>query len=82
MAQAILQQLDRPLLCSTAATGLEGDGVLSPDAAALLDRYGPAGLGFVVDAGPRVAEGSTVIDCTGPQPVVLRQGKGDTAFLR
>lgn len=81
VAQAILQQLDRPLLCSTAATEVDGNG-MPPDAAALLDRYAPAGLSFVVDVGPRLLEGSTVIDCTGPEPVVLRQGKGDTAFLQ
>lgn len=81
VAQAILQQLDRPLLCSTAATG-PGDGaIMGQDAAVLMDRYGRAGLDFVVDAGPRLAEGSTVIDCTGAEPVVLRQGKGDAAFL-
>lgn len=39
------------------------------------------GLDFVVDAGPRPAGGTTVIDCTGAEPVVLRQGKGDTAWL-
>lgn len=83
MAQAILQQLDRPLLCSTAgAGGEEGeDGVLGPDAAVLMDRYGNQGLDFVVDAGPRPAQGSTVIDCTGAEPVVVRHGKGDVSWL-
>lgn len=48
VAQAILAQLDRPLLCSTAAAtgGCEGgdDGaaeVMGDDAATLMDRYGP-----------------------------------------
>lgn len=82
MAQAILQQLERPLLCSTA--GGEGDeesGGYGPDAAVLMDRYGPAGLDFIVDAGQRITEGTTVIDCTGVEPVVLRRGKGDPSFL-
>lgn len=82
VAMAILEQLDRPLLCTTA--GGEGDedgGPLAPDAAVLMDRYGPQGLDFVVDAGPRPAEGSTVIDCTGSEPVVVRHGKGDTSWL-
>jgi tRNA A37 threonylcarbamoyladenosine synthetase subunit TsaC/SUA5/YrdC len=82
VAQAILQQLERPLLCSTAAA-VDGsdDGVLAPDAALLMDRYGPWGLDFVVDTGPRVAQGSTVIDCTGAEPVVVRQGSGDASWL-
>ena len=87
VAQAILQQLERPLLCSTAAAvdgsdgGGEEDGVLAPDAALLMDRYGPWGLDFVVDTGPRVAQGSTVIDCAGAEPVVVRQGSGDASWL-
>lgn len=81
MAQAILQQLDRPLLCSTAGSPEDDPSGFAPDAAVLMDRYGPAGLDFVVDAGPRLAEGSTVIDCTGAEPTVVRRGKGDPALL-
>lgn len=95
MAQAILQQLDRPLLCSTAAAveskgkgkdkggsaSVDDDGVMAPEAALLMDKYGPWGLDFVVDTGPRLAQGSTVIDCTGPEPVVVRQGSGETSWL-
>lgn len=82
VAMAILEQLDRPLLCSTAGGEADADGgPLAPDAAVLMDRFGPQGLDFVVDAGPRTAEGSTVIDCTGGEPVVVRRGKGDTSWL-
>lgn len=82
VAQAILQQLDRPLLCSTAASPDGEDGALyCPDPAVLMDRFGPAGLDFVVDGGARLAEGSTVIDCTGAEPEVVRLGKGDPSFL-
>ncbi|KAL4432820.1 hypothetical protein ABPG77_008146 [Micractinium sp. CCAP 211/92] len=81
VAQAILQQLDRPLLCSTAGSPEDDLSGFAPDAAVLMDRYGPAGLDFVVDAGPRLAEGSTVIDCTGAEPTVVRRGKGDPALL-
>lgn len=46
VAQYILAQLDRPLLCSTAGGGGGGedeggeDGLMCPDAATLMDRYG------------------------------------------
>ena len=82
MAQAILQQLDRPLLCTTAT--LEG-GEGPADPALLMDRYGRLGLDFVVDAGgaQRALGDTTVVDCTGPEPVVVRQGRGDaTSFLQ
>ena len=79
VAQAILEQLDRPLLCSTAGGGGEGEG--AADAATLMDRYGPLGLDFVVDAGPRTGGDTTVVDCTGAAPVVRREGAGDAAWL-
>jgi len=31
---------------------------------------------LVVDGGIGSNEPSTVVDCTGPEPVILRQGKG------
>lgn len=29
----------------------------------------------------QVAEGSTVIDMTGPEPILMRQGKGDPSLF-
>ena len=84
LLQYILQQLDRPLLCSTAKGGDdddEGGAGLVPDAAVLLDLYAPRGLDFVVDAGPRAAENSTVIDLSGPEAVLVRQGAGDASVF-
>ncbi len=34
---------------------------------------------LIIDGGPTFADPSSLIDLTGDQPVVLRQGKGDTA---
>jgi len=42
----------------------------------IADVYGPEGLDFVVDAGVRVADPSTVVDMTGSFPRIIRQGKG------
>jgi tRNA threonylcarbamoyl adenosine modification protein (Sua5/YciO/YrdC/YwlC family) len=83
VCQALLERLDRPLLCSTVKLGADDgdDGVFSPDAAVIADAYGPRGLSFVVDAGRRVAEASTVIDLSGGIPVLVRQGKGDASWL-
>lgn len=80
ICQAVLAQLDRPLLCTTAEVD-GNEGLTIPDAAVLADVYGPRGLAFVVDAGQRVAEPSTVVDLTGPEGQVVRQGKGDTSWL-
>ena len=56
--------------------------VLSPNPspaatpAAIADTFGKR-LDFVVDAGERLAEPSTVIDFSEQEPVILRVGKGD-----
>ena len=51
--------------------------VEAPDVGALLDAYGGCGLDFIVDAGPRIVTASTVIDMTGAEPELVRQGAGD-----
>eukprot|EP00897_Mesotaenium_endlicherianum_P006227 jgi/Mesen1/5632/ME000283S04806 len=80
ICQAILAQLDEPLLC-TSVTQPAGEWLLDP--ALIFDMYGSAdggrGVDFVVDGGVRVAEPSTVVDMTGEKPIVLRQGKGEVA---
>ena len=43
----MLEQLERPLLCSSIRAADQMSGEL-PDAAALLDQYQPRGLAFVV----------------------------------
>ncbi len=51
--QAMLEQLERPLLCSSIRPADQLSGAL-PDAALLLDEFGPRGLDFVIDDGRRV----------------------------
>ncbi|KAI8467472.1 MAG: DHBP synthase RibB-like alpha/beta domain-containing protein, partial [Monoraphidium minutum] len=52
-----------------------------PDPGTLMDMYGNTGIDFIVDTGPRVATASTVIDLTGVEPELVRQGKGDASPL-
>ena len=61
--QAVLQQLDRPLLCSSIRPLDVLSGALD-DGAVLLDQYAPRGLDYVVDNGVRYGEGSSVVDMT------------------
>lgn len=49
-AQAILSEMDRPLLCSSAHVP-EQDELEIPEAAVLMDQFIGQGLDFVVDAG-------------------------------
>ncbi|DBA67532.1 TPA: hypothetical protein ACH3X2_001810 [Trebouxia sp. C0005] len=78
--QAVLSQLDRPLLCTSAHVE-ELEQLEIPEAAMFVDQYAGQGLDFIVDTGQRVAEGSTVIDMTGPEPSLVRLGKGDPSLF-
>jgi len=72
VALALVHGLARPLATTSAA--VDGDEPLV-DAADIQDRLGH-GLDLILDGGMTLNEASTVVDLTGPRPVVLRQGKG------
>jgi len=77
VALALVQALGRPLVSSTAAAP-EGGVLLSPED--IVEFLGH-GLELVLDAGLQLDEPSTVIDLTGEEPRILRQGKGDAPGL-
>ncbi|CAL9117296.1 unnamed protein product [Musa textilis] len=74
ICQAILQNLDEPLVSTSVKWPSEDQWMLDP--VIIADTYGPEGLDFVVDGGVRVADPSTVVDMTGRYPTIIRQGKG------
>lgn len=76
VAHALLEELGEPLLSATLL--LAGDAVPLSDAAQIRTRL-ERQLDLVVDAGHCGVEPSTVIDLTGAEPVVVRQGKGSLA---
>ncbi len=71
---ALVKALGHALVCAS----VHGMDVLldhAPDPEAIHAQYGHA-VEAVIDSGPGGLEGSTVIDLSGPEPVVLREGKG------
>lgn len=78
VTRALLEGLGQPLL----ATTLIPPGADEPlnDADDILNGMPPT-LQAVVDAGACTREPTTVIDLTGPDPVVQRLGRGDPAQL-
>ncbi|CAL0323004.1 unnamed protein product [Lupinus luteus] len=74
ICQAILKEMDAPLICTSIKFLKEDEWMIDP--VMIADTYGPEGLDFVVAGGVRVAEPSTVVDMTKMPPRVLRQGKG------
>lgn len=76
--QALLEELGQPLL----ATTLIPPGETEPlnDADEIRERFDKQ-LQVVVDAGACAMQPTTVIDLTGDEPVLVRQGRGDPALL-
>jgi tRNA threonylcarbamoyl adenosine modification protein (Sua5/YciO/YrdC/YwlC family) len=72
VAIALVNGLGRPL-ATTSASVPEEDPLL--DASDVQEHLG-YGVDLILDGGLTLNEPSTVIDLTGPVPVVLRQGKG------
>jgi len=77
IALAIVRKLSHPLISTSAATP---DGQVLIDPRDIKEKLGH-GLDLILDGGYQPSEPSTVIDLTGPEPRVVRQGKGDASDL-
>ena len=73
---ALLTELDEPLLSSTLM--LPGDENPLNDAESILARLEHE-VDFILDGGTCGVEPTTVIDLSGPEPILVRKGKGDIA---
>lgn len=74
ICQAILEKMDSPLISTSVKSPNQDEWILDP--VIIADVYGKEGLDFVVDAGTRLTDPSTVLDMTGSYPKIIRQGKG------
>lgn len=72
VCRSIVTALGQPII-STSLTLPDGDLLNDPDA--IETRLGKV-VDIIVDAGILLSEPSTVVDLTGDEPVVLREGKG------
>jgi tRNA threonylcarbamoyl adenosine modification protein (Sua5/YciO/YrdC/YwlC family) len=77
IALEIVRRLEHPLVSTSAATP-GGDVLIDPKD--IKEQLGH-GLDLILDAGYRPNEASSVIDLSGPQPAVVRHGKGDVSDL-
>ena len=74
VTQALIAELGRPIVSSTAARhGM--DPHLDPKE--IDDEF--KGLGLVIDAGPGGTVPTSVIDLTGSEPRIIREGAGDVS---
>jgi tRNA threonylcarbamoyl adenosine modification protein (Sua5/YciO/YrdC/YwlC family) len=73
---ALLDELGEPVIGTTLQ--LPGDEHMLSDPEEVLERLGKQ-VDLVIDGGAGTLEPTTVVDLTGPEPVLLRQGRGDAA---
>jgi len=77
VALEIVRKLAHPVISTSAATPA---GEVLIDARDVRDRLGH-GLDLILDGGYQPNEPSSVVDLTGPEPRVVRVGKGDISDL-
>jgi tRNA threonylcarbamoyl adenosine modification protein (Sua5/YciO/YrdC/YwlC family) len=78
IACALLEELGQPLLGTTLILPDDSDPLTDPDE--VRDRL-ERQIDLVIDGGACSLEPTTVIDLTGDEPVLLRQGRGDAAVF-
>ncbi|KRB87640.1 L-threonylcarbamoyladenylate synthase [Noviherbaspirillum sp. Root189] len=78
IARALLEELGQPLLGTTLILPGEGDPLTDPDE--VRDQLGRQ-VELVIDGGACSLEPTTVIDLTGDEPELVRQGRGDAAVF-
>lgn len=78
VAQALLQELNAPLLSSTLI--MPGDDMALNDPEEIRDRLEHQ-VDLILNAGSCEMDSTTVIDLTGDEPVLLRRGRGDVSSL-
>lgn len=77
IALEVVRKLEHPIISTSAATP---DGEVLIDPREIKEKLGH-GLELILDGGYKPNEPSSVIDLSGPRPVVVRQGKGDVSDL-
>jgi tRNA threonylcarbamoyl adenosine modification protein (Sua5/YciO/YrdC/YwlC family) len=77
IALELVRRLGHPIISTSAATPA---GEVLIDARDIKEQLGH-GLDLILDGGYRANDPSSVIDLSGPEPVVVRIGKGDVSDL-
>ncbi len=78
VVRALLAELKEPLLSSTMT--LPGEDVPMNDPEEIRARLDHQ-VDLILDAGSCGVEPTTIVNLTGPEPVIMRVGKGDTVLL-
>ncbi|MGI6231400.1 MAG: L-threonylcarbamoyladenylate synthase [Prevotella sp.] len=75
IARLLCEQLGEPLLSASVPYDEDDDIEYRTDPQLMEEKWGNS-VDFIIDGGIGGTEYSTIVDCTGDEPVVERQGKG------
>ena len=75
----IARLLDAPIMTTTLPHDEEDDPEYSTDPELINEKYGEQ-VDLVIDGGIGGLDGSTVVDCTGDEPVIVRQGSQELEY--
>lgn len=78
IVHALLEELGQPLLGTTLILPGEDDPLTDPD---VIQEHLARQIELVIDGGACSFEPTTMIDLTGDEPLLLRQGRGDAAVF-
>lgn len=73
--QEITHLLQAPVMCTTLPCDEEEEPEYATVPELIHEKWGEQ-VDMVIDGGPGGVEGSTIVDCTGDEPEILRQGAG------
>ncbi|MDR0364601.1 MAG: threonylcarbamoyl-AMP synthase [Bacteroidales bacterium] len=79
IARTLVEELGNPIVSTSVRQDDDIEEYLT-DPELIYERFGNL-VDIVIDGGYGDYTPSTVIDCTGDEPVVIREGKGETNFL-
>ncbi len=77
VAQALVQELGRPILSTSVPQGSDG---YYTDPQEIAERFKHE-IDLILDAGVMFNKPSTIVDFSGPEPEILREGSGDIDAL-
>ena len=78
---ALVRELGHPLITTTATREIEDNHSSANDPEEIMRVFGRL-VDVFLDAGAIYEKPSTVVDLTGPEPVVVREGSGDVSWLK
>ncbi|MFA6034844.1 MAG: L-threonylcarbamoyladenylate synthase [Myxococcota bacterium] len=78
ICRMLVRELGHPIV--TTSANVSNEAIIS-DPDEIKEKFGKL-LDVIIDSGPMPQDPSTMIDLTGDAPVVVREGKGDIAWIK